>query len=93
MAVPTSIADLATTAADNSPSGGESPSAIDNYLRALSAIIKQNSSKGSDIASSTTISIPNDGSYFVVTGTNHRSWRIFPRSKHLCRALCICLPY
>lgn len=41
MPIPTSIADLSTTAASNSPQGSEPPTEGDNYLRALSAIIKQ----------------------------------------------------
>ena len=70
MAVPTSIADLSTTAASNSPGGSEAiGTSLDDYLRATQAIIKQNVSKGSDITSSGTISIPNAGNYFVVTGT------------------------
>lgn len=43
MPVPTSITDLSTTAASNSPAGSETvfPS-LDDYLRALSAFIAQN---------------------------------------------------
>jgi hypothetical protein len=41
MPIPNSIADLSATAASNSPSGSDSPTEGDNYLRALSAIIKQ----------------------------------------------------
>lgn len=42
---------------------------MDDYLRAIQSIIKQNDSRGSDIASASTIAIPNSGKYFVVTGT------------------------
>jgi hypothetical protein len=69
MAVPTTIADLNTTASSNDPAGANAPSVLDDHLRALAAIIKQNVSKGSDIASSSTITIPNSGGYFAVTGT------------------------
>lgn len=69
MAVPTTIADLDTTASNNDPTGSNSPSVLDDHIRALGAIVKQNASKGSDIASVSTITIPNTGSYFVVTGT------------------------
>ena len=41
MPIPSSIADLSTTASLNSPSGSDSPTEGDNYIRALSAIIKQ----------------------------------------------------
>jgi hypothetical protein len=41
MPIPTSISDLSTTAASNSPQGSESPTEGDNYIRALSAIIAQ----------------------------------------------------
>lgn len=41
MAVPTTIADLSTTASSNSPSGNDSPVDGDNFIRALSAILRQ----------------------------------------------------
>ena len=41
MPVPRSISDLSTTPALNSPPGSESPSSIDDYLRTLSAFIRQ----------------------------------------------------
>lgn len=41
MPIPTTIADLSTTASSNSPAGSESPTEGDNYIRALSAIIAQ----------------------------------------------------
>ena len=41
MPVPSSISDLSTTPALNSPLGSESPSSIDDYLRTLSAFIRQ----------------------------------------------------
>lgn len=69
MPVPSSIADLPTTATSNGPAGGDVPSTLDDYLRATQAIVKQNVTKGADIASGSTITIPASGSYFVVTGT------------------------
>lgn len=39
MPVPSSINDLSTTAASNSPSGSETPTEGDNYIRTLSAFI------------------------------------------------------
>ena len=51
MPVPSSIADLSTTPASNSPAGSESVgTAMDDYLRTAFAIIKQQDSKGADIA-------------------------------------------
>lgn len=41
MPVPSSIFDLSTTPASNFPAGSESPSTIDDYLRAHAAIIRQ----------------------------------------------------
>lgn len=42
MPVPTSVTDLSTTAASNSPAGSDSPTEGDNYIRALSAFIREN---------------------------------------------------
>jgi hypothetical protein len=41
MPVPSSIADLSTTPASNSPAGSETPSSVDDYLRTQAAFIKQ----------------------------------------------------
>jgi hypothetical protein len=41
MPIPSTIADLSTTAASNSPSGSDSPTEGDNYLRAIQAILRQ----------------------------------------------------
>jgi hypothetical protein len=41
MPIPSSIADLSTTAASNSPLGNEPPTEGDNHIRALAAILKQ----------------------------------------------------
>lgn len=70
MPVPSTAADLSTTAASNSPAGADAiGTSLDDYLRSIQAIIKQQDSKGSDIASATTIDVPAAGKYFVVTGT------------------------
>ena len=51
MPVPSSISDLSTTPALNSPPGSESPSSIDDYLRTHAAFIKQvDEAKASDAA-------------------------------------------
>lgn len=47
MPIPSTIADLSTTAASNSPSGSDSPTEGDNFLRALSAIIASFNSSAS----------------------------------------------
>ena len=41
MPIPSSITDLSATASSNSPSGGDSPNVIDDYIRAHASIIKQ----------------------------------------------------
>ncbi len=69
MPVPVTIADLSTTLTANSPQGGDPiGGTLDDYLRALSCIMKKQFSKGTDIAAATTLTIPVEGSYFVVTG-------------------------
>lgn len=69
MPAPTSITDLSTTASSNYPAGTDLPSALDDAVRALASVVKYNVSKGTDIASASSITIPAQGSYFVVTGT------------------------
>lgn len=69
MTTPASMSELSTTAASNNPSGSDAPSTIDDQIRALAAIVRQNVTKGSDIASASAITIPAPGNYFVVTGT------------------------
>lgn len=69
MAVPSTAADLSTTAASNSPAGTESiGTSLDDYMRAFQAILKQENSIGANIASGTTITVPSAGKYFIVTG-------------------------
>lgn len=70
MPVPSSIVDLSTTFSSNSPAGTDLiGNTLDEYLRAISGIIKQNASVGSDITSATTITPPASGYYFNVIGT------------------------
>jgi hypothetical protein len=69
MAVPTSIADLSSTLANNSPAGPDSiGTALDDYFRAGYGILKQMVSQGTDVASASTVTLPNDGHSFLVTG-------------------------
>lgn len=70
MAIPTTMADLSTTAATNSPAGSESPSNGDDFLRAIQAILRATNAKGADIASATTTDIgASTGEFVDVTGT------------------------
>ena len=69
MTTPSSMSDLSTTAASNSPAGSDSPSTIDDQIRALASIVKQNVTKGTDITAASSITIPAAGNYFVVTGS------------------------
>lgn len=70
MAVPTTAADISTSAASNSPAGTDAiGTSLDDYLRSIQAILKQENSAGVDIASGTSITVPSAGKYFTVTGT------------------------
>lgn len=69
MPLPTAMSDLSATAGLNYPSGSNTPSVLDEATRALSAIVKQNVSKGADIASASTLPIPASGGSFIVTGS------------------------
>lgn len=70
MPVPSSIADLSTTFASNSPAGSDAVgTSLDEYLRAIQGILKQTQAQGTTIASASSITIPNDGQFFSVTGT------------------------
>lgn len=81
MPVPSGIENVSTTPSSNNPPGTESPTAGDDYLRTYAAFIKQLVSKGSDIASASTITPPSTASVFVLTGStpvttigNTNSW-------------------
>lgn len=70
MPVPSSMADLSTTAASNYPTGSDSPTSGDDYFRAIQAIIRSTNAKGVDIASATTTDIgAATGEFVDVTGT------------------------
>jgi len=70
MAVPSVMSDLSTTAASNSPAGSESPTAGDDFIRAISAILRATNAKGADIASASTTDIgAATGEFVDVTGT------------------------
>jgi hypothetical protein len=69
MPVPSTIADLSTTAASNSPAGSDAiGTSLDDYLRAIQAIIKADVSVGANISSASSITIPAAGQFFTVTG-------------------------
>lgn len=64
------MSDLSVTAASNSPSGSESPTNGDDFLRATQAILRTTNAKGIDIASATTTNIgAATGEFVDVTGT------------------------
>lgn len=72
MPVPNSMADLATIASSNYPTGTEAiGNSLDNYLRALSAIIRStNAVASATIASASTTDIGlADGESVIITGT------------------------
>ncbi|HSB98127.1 MAG TPA: hypothetical protein VLC91_16825 [Spongiibacteraceae bacterium] len=71
MPVPTTMTDLSTAEASNSPSGGEQVGPnLDNYLRAIQAILRTTNAKGADIASAATTNIgAATGEFVDVTGT------------------------
>lgn len=69
MPAPAKIDDLSTTAASNYPAGTDIPSTLDDGIRALASVVKQTHVKGTDITAAATITIPDSGSYFVVTGS------------------------
>lgn len=50
MPIPTTVADLSTTASSNYPAGSESPNQLDDYLRAQASIIRQVSDAKADIS-------------------------------------------
>jgi hypothetical protein len=70
MPVPSTLFDLSATAASNSPAGTDSiGTSLDDYLRAIQAIIKGEAASQADIASGATITPLATGSTFNVTGT------------------------
>lgn len=74
MPVPTSMTDLSATAASNSPAGSDvatSSTGPDDYLRALSALVRREQAQGANVASATTVNLGAiaDGNYVHITGT------------------------
>lgn len=63
--------DLSTTAALNSPAGGDPVgTSLDNYLRSIQAVIRSTNAKGADIASASSIDLgAATGEFVTVTGT------------------------
>lgn len=67
MPVPTSITDLDTNEALNSPAGSDAVGGtLDDYLRSQAAIIKRQFAKGSTLSSASNLLVPADGSYMNV---------------------------
>lgn len=71
MPVPSTMSDLSVTEASNSPSGSDAISTgLDNYLRAIQAIVRSTNHKGADIASAASVAIgASPGEFVTVTGT------------------------
>ncbi len=70
MPIPSTIADISTTAASNSPAGTDAiGTSLDDYLRTIQAILKVQFSTGTTLASASTITPLADGNYIQVTGT------------------------
>lgn len=64
MAIPSSITDLDTNEAMNSPAGSDNVGGtLDNFLRSHAAIIRRQFSKGADINSASTTVLPPDCSF------------------------------
>lgn len=72
MPVPSSIDDLSTTAASNSPTGSETPTEGDNYLRTLSAFIAALRDKLDGTSATGTLTTP------TVTGDSTASYILTP---------------
>lgn len=74
MAIPAELSDLASTASANSPSGSENRNTADDYLRALSGIIKRQAVSAADIVhSGLSIALPSEGSSVLLTGS-YAAW-------------------
>lgn len=70
MPVPSTITDISQSSALNSPAGSDQiAGTLDDYLRAIQAIVKGQFVAGSPVASASTLSISADRSFFDVTGT------------------------
>ena len=74
MAVPAKITDLSVTEANNSPLGTDTvtqSTGPDDYLRAISAIIRREQAQAASVTSASTVDLGaiSDGSYVHITGT------------------------
>jgi len=71
MPIPSTMSDLSPSAASNSPLGSEAiGNGLDNYLRAVQAIIRSTNHKGSDLASAASVAIgASAGEFLTITGT------------------------
>lgn len=70
MPTPSTMADLSTTAASNSPASTDTLASGDDVIRAISAILRTTNAKGSDIASASSIDLgAATGEFVDVTGT------------------------
>jgi len=70
MPIPNSITDISIDESLNYPKGTDAiGSTLDNYLRSTQAILKQMFVRGADLTCGATLTIPEVGAYFVVTGT------------------------
>ncbi len=70
MPVPSDLTSFSTTAGSNYPTGGEAVgSSLDNYLRSIQAVTKMIVSKGTNITAASSVTIPDDGNFFIVSGT------------------------
>jgi hypothetical protein len=70
MPVPTTITDLSVATASNTPVGGDQPFPnLDDYLRAIQAILRRTNAKGTNIASASTVDIGGsvDGDFLDIT--------------------------
>ncbi len=83
MPIPTAITDLSATPGSNSPLGSESPTEGDNYIRALSAIIRQEHDTLTGTSSTQgAAAVPFDASITYGTANTMGSfiWRIYKRT-------------
>jgi hypothetical protein len=68
MPIPTSLVDLSTTAALNSPAGTENAGTMDDYFRAYAALLKLTATPAASITAASSLAIPNDGATLHITG-------------------------
>ena len=70
MAIPVKMDDMSIIANNNTPTGAESPTVADDYLRAIQAVVRTTNAQGADIISAATTDIgAATGEFVNVTGT------------------------